>query len=490
MADRESLLESPQDGHELSVNDGELSYSEFVASPRRYLILFLLCISSCLSAYVWICFAPIQPTVSSLFEASALQINVISAIFYISYLPASILGTWLMERHGLRTTLVWGAGFNGACAILKWAGSIIAVSNPQAGYYTVLGGQILGSIGQPLIVNPVPRLSADWFGDKERDLATVISTQTNIFGQLLGSLLPPLIVSDAKSLQMMGLVQAVIGGVVLLVSVLFLKDRPDSPPSASTAAQWQERDDRIGTSNFPSRLVAAGASSGKVAAAFGHASSGHDALAIMWKDSSALLRNRDFNLLNLGFSIATGMAWTLLTVESQLLSPCGYSDDVAGISGAALLALGIVVAFAAAPVMQRTRAYNLLQKVVMGLCAAATVFVLAVNRPGNSALVIGAWLILGAWIQPLLPLTLEHAAEMTYPVPADVSSAVLQTCANIVATIQTFAITPLLDLKGSSDCSTIYTPTAAFVLSFMVLGFLVTLPVRKLLKRQEAESVR
>jgi hypothetical protein len=504
--------------------------SAYPLSRRRFVVLLLLSLSSALSAFQWIYLAPVQPTVTSLFSASPLLVNLISILFFALYLPASVLGIFLMETRGLTACLLWGAGLNAACAALKMAaGYLPAPLLPTYGFGLLVFGQVLGAIGQPLIVNPVPRLSADWYSAEGRDMATVVATQMNILGQLAGNVLPPLLVSDAASLARLGLVQTLLCGAVLVLTAVFVRDRPAHPPSEAARVQWAARREALGRAaegKAAKKAAAEAAARGERAqeapqqhhldagAARGegaqqapqrhhHLDAGDgdyknssssnntvgggadagESMRAMWADTSALFRNRDFNLLNLGFSSATGVGWTLLTVEAQLLSPCGYSDAVAGDSGAALLALGVVAAVAAAPVMSRTRAYCLLQKLVLGFCLAATVLVLLVNRPGNAPLVVGAWLLLGAGLQPLLPLTLEHAAEMTFPVPADVSSAVLQTCANVAAMGQTFALTPLLVSGAAADCSSVVNPASGFVLGFMVLGLAATLPVRKVLKR-------
>lgn len=138
-----------------------------------------------------------------------------------------------------------------------------------------------------------------------------------------------------------------------------------------------------------------------------------------------LLQNGNFLLLMSGFAIATGAVWALLLLEQQLVAPCGYSDETAGILGAALLGTGVVCAFAVGGVMERTKEYVLLQKGNMVLYALAVVGLYASNRPGNTVGLFVAWCSLGAVLEPLMPLTLEHAAEMSYPLPADSSTALL-----------------------------------------------------------------
>lgn len=117
--------------------------------------------------------------------------------------------------------------------------------------------------------------------------------------------------------------------------------------------------------------------------------------------------------------------WALLLLEQQIVGPCGYSDAFCGALGAALLGVGALAAFAFSPIMERTKAYAPLQKGAMAANAAAAAALFASNRPGRPARLLVAWAFLGAVLEPLLPLTLEHAAELSYPVPADASTAVL-----------------------------------------------------------------
>ena len=47
-----------------------------------------------------------------------------------------------------------------------------------------------------------------------------------------------------------------------------------------------------------------------------------------------LAENRNFLFLFCGFTIGTGTSWTVIIMEQQLITPCGYSDFFAGIAGA------------------------------------------------------------------------------------------------------------------------------------------------------------
>lgn len=133
--------------------------------------------------------------------------------------------------------------------------------------------------------------------------------------------------------------------------------------------------------------------------------------------------------------------------------------------------------------MARARTYTNLQKGLMAYTLAATAALLAVTRPGISGAVIACWLAFGAGVQPLIPLSFEHAAEITFPTPADVSAAVLMAAANVLGLAATLGVTPLLGLPDSANCTTSATPAAGFLGGLMAAGLLLTLGIRRVSRR-------
>ena len=319
-----------------------------------------------------------------------------------------------------------------------------------------------------MCLNLPARIAMDWFPVEERDLATTAASMANVLGQMVFSLVAPLLVHTPEQLDRIMFVQWVPGVLIAAGSWVFLKAKPKVAPSAAAAIQWRE-----------AGVIAARAkknSGGDVTRA---------AFDTMWKDVSLLLSNTNFMLLASGFSAGTGMVWAVLILEGQLITPCGFSDAFSGTAGAALLATGIVSAFIVGAVMEATKAYLELQRGVMIAAFAATVGVLAATRPAYPAMLLLAYCLLGAALQPLMPVTLEHAAEMTFPVPADVSTSVLFMMANSFSAFLVLVITPLLSLE--SKCSTVFTPTAALILIIMAAGLVATLSVYRDYRRSSAE---
>ena len=96
--------------------------------------------------------------------------------------------------------------------------------------------------------------------------------------------------------------------------------------------------------------------------------------------------------------------------------------------------------------------------------AAGVLLVLLFVRPGaRPATVVTSWAVMGLMSGTLLngALTMEHAAEMSYPIPANVSIALLSVVSSLVSWLQVVAGTALLQLPNSATCARARTPFAA-----------------------------
>ena len=178
---------------------------------------------------------------------------------------------------------------------------------------------------------------------------------SSTLGAIAFSVLPPLIVRTPDELPRIFLYQLAPGLVVTAVTLTMLRERPKAAPSAAAAQQWRE------SAELRERKL--------------------NGTAELLLQMGTLLQNGNFVRLVVGFSIGCGTVWAVLILEAQLLNPCGYSNQVAGVAGAALLASGIAAAFALGAVMEATRAYWELQQGIMALALAGTVAVRARAPP-------------------------------------------------------------------------------------------------------------
>lgn len=407
-------------------------------SPTRWAVALGYSLQCALNASLWICFSPINNQAQAALGVPALGVNMLSLVYMLLYVPGSALSLWSMERYGLKATL-WAGAVGNAVAAALLAGGAWLPSQPAA-YAVVLLGQVVGGMVQPAYLNAPSRIAADWFSAGERDMATVVLSLSNPIGNALGSLLPGLVVAAPGDVKLYLTYQAAAAAVLLGMALpLLSRDRPPAPPSAAAAARWAEADAAAVAD------AAAGAVSGS--------SSGAQALRRVLHDTRALLRNRAFVCLLVCFGVGLGIFNAVMTVLGQLLHPCGYSDDIAGYCGAALLGAGLVASGLYGAAMERTRAYAAVQRVGVAGAAAASVAMLAALRPDAPGLLVGCFAVFGAALVPLLPVTLENAAEATYPVPEDNSAALLFTAGNLAGIVLIFLFSWLLDRPPSSDCS-------------------------------------
>lgn len=173
----------------------------------------------------------------------------------------------------------------------------------------------------------------------------------------------------------------------------------------------------------------------------------------------------------------------------QMVTPCGYDYTVVGGTGAALLFAGVVGAAVVAPILARYRNYCTMQKVVTVLACSAAVWVLGTGVPGAQGHLIASWLVYGALVAPLIPITLEHAAEVTYPTPPDVSAALLFFSINALCFALTLGLGDMLARYDVSlTCASVVTPFSGLVFFLVLLGALLILPLKSRYLRTEANE--
>ena len=480
----------------------------------RFSVLALFCLGNASNAFLWICFSPIFDATARRFQVSNFAVNMLSLVFLIVYLPASVLTVYLTERYGLRAAILSGCGLN---AIGGWLRFIACYLPPERGasFGLLLIGQLFGAVAQPFFTNLPARVSADWFTAGHRDGATVVGSMANPIGNALGSIIPALVVGSPDDMPTFLLGQAVVFTVLALISFVGVPTAPLTPPSAAAEKRMLQRAqiERAAGANAlsspsatPTSSLAPSAADSLLDRADSEAQLGRDesngcpsleplsetviakhALSAMMSDVRWLLRSRNFMFLCVGFGVGLGVFNALLTLLAQLLQPCGYSADTAGTAGAALLGAGLVAAGIAGGILEKTRAYVPLLRLGIVAALASTLFMLSSLRAGDEGTLIASFGVLGFFLIPLLPVALENAAECSYPIPEDTSSALLMTMGQLVGIVLIFALPPLMSLPASAACDSVATPAAGFILGWMMLAAVSIAFFRKDYRRQAAE---
>jgi len=441
------------------------------------------------------------------YGVSALAVNMLSLVFMIMYLPGSFLGLYTMERYGMRNSLIVGAVLNALCGWIRYFCDAF-VPGDHGAYAVTMVGQVMGAMAQPIFTNLPSRIAGDWFPTSERDLATVVSAMTNPLGNAAGSVVPTLFAVGLGQVVGLMLYQAIWATVLLVAVGLVVRDRPPSPPSAAAALRLpgghpghaSHAVDTPATLAAPGTTAAATAlvplldDDGSEALGMAVPDHAHDsanaAMHRLYADFGSLFRNRNFLCLMTAFGIGLGMFNATLTVLAQYIATCGYGSDVAGYAGGALLGAGLVGAFGVGVLLEKTRAYvRILKGGILG-CLASTLFMLGSMQRDGTAQLVAAFGVMGFCLIPLLPVSLENAAECTYPVPEDNSAALLLLAGQLIGIVMIFVMTPLIQMNPTADCSTIATPVAGLVAGSMLVAASVLLFFRVDYRRQAAEAAR
>ncbi|CAF3664321.1 unnamed protein product [Rotaria sp. Silwood1] len=101
------------------------------------------------------------------------------------------------------------------------------------------------------------------------------------------------------------------------------------------------------------------------------------------QDFINLIKNRHYLILLFCFTLGLALFNTIKTLIEQLIKPSIYTNEDAGIFGAIIIIAGLLNAFLAGFIMDKTDAYRLILKfLLIGACASAIFFILII-RPNQ-----------------------------------------------------------------------------------------------------------
>eukprot|EP01012_Entosiphon_sulcatum_P054075 TRINITY_DN7457_c0_g1_i1.p1 TRINITY_DN7457_c0_g1~~TRINITY_DN7457_c0_g1_i1.p1 ORF type:complete len:491 (+),score=80.42 TRINITY_DN7457_c0_g1_i1:30-1475(+) len=425
--------DSPNTPKEVENSENQNLIGDYILYPRRWLVLLAFSLTSFSNAYQWVMYAPIFDVVSEQYDVGYFFVNLLSLAYFIIFVPGSFPAMWSYERYGLRRTLLIAASLNTTGATVRF----LARGPASSGF--LLGSAITNGLAQTPILGAPALIAGLWFGPSERTTATAIAVLANNLGIATALLLQPILVRSpaagattdpAGVFLASNIFQIAICSTALVLVVLFCRDRPPTPPALTSSAS---------SSTSPS----------------------------LGKSLQGLCR-LDFLAVLVSFSLLTGNFWAIATVFAELFCSFDFDNQQMGLMGF----LSVLVGIACTPLiglgMDRWRRQRMplvpfsyrLPLAVLALLSAITLAVLALAlRLGGSFVVATLiYCVLGGLLNCVVPLALEFAVELTFPIPESVSSGVLMTAANVcgiaIILILTVVIDGKLDLSGSHACVT------------------------------------
>ncbi|KUF87584.1 Para-nitrobenzyl esterase [Phytophthora nicotianae] len=161
-------------------------------------------------------------------------------VYFISYIPCSFVGSWIMDKKGLRYGVLLGGFLQALGAGLRY---FSCVFDPVGEAYVTLLGQILASIAMPFMVNSPAVLSANWFPPQLRATSTSVAVNANAMGTALVYLSAPFIVLSSDEVPYWNLYVALIATVSWIFALFFFRSFPRTGVAQSIVSDVQLRDE-------------------------------------------------------------------------------------------------------------------------------------------------------------------------------------------------------------------------------------------------------
>ncbi|KAG1165314.1 hypothetical protein G6F36_013418 [Rhizopus arrhizus] len=248
--------------------------------------------SSC--AIMWMT-ASSTPTVMADWMAISLtQLNWLSNGSAILNALVSFITPLAYDKLGIRSSLILCGLLN---ALGCWVRTLAILVPIEKRYALFMTGQMIASLGGPLVYNLAAKFVSIWFAPKDRGLASLLlSIQV---GMALGPLLLPLICPTVNQVPRMLLVVSGLSTLAALPTFL-IPPQPAVPPCVS-------------------------------------ATLARDSL---WHGLRSIATHAQFGWLTLMTSVTIGMILSVSVLIMEAIAPFGYSDQQAGLCAASVVFAG------------------------------------------------------------------------------------------------------------------------------------------------------
>jgi MFS family permease len=108
------------------------------------------------------------------------------------YVPGNFLSIAILNRYGMKATIVCGILF---VLIGAWIRCFILFT----GFVPFYIGSMIAATGQPFLMNLPSKVASNWFGDKERAMASSLGSLSVCIGSLISFTMPQFIFKNDYS---------------------------------------------------------------------------------------------------------------------------------------------------------------------------------------------------------------------------------------------------------------------------------------------------
>ena len=316
-------------------------------------------------------------------------ISLLSIIFMAGMIIVSIPSLAAFERFGFKKAVGFGVVLTGVCALLR---GLFGDS-----YTLVLVITVGFAVAQPFLLNSPGLVAGKWFPERERATANSVGLLCSYFGMCVGLLLTPVLLETGMTIKGMLLTYGAVGVVSAILFLVFVKEKPPTPPCPEEEA---------GRSDFKEGIKFA-------------------------------LKKKNFILALLMFFLVFGVFNTFFTMIEPILRNLtneGVDATQVGIIGVIILGIGIVGSLIISMISDKDKRHRRLPYMIVANIIGCIGFALFLAMKGFSGLAVAAALY-GFFIVGSAPLTLTFAAESCYPTSEGTSEGLLMFMGNVAGVL-------------------------------------------------------
>ncbi|XP_050519850.1 feline leukemia virus subgroup C receptor-related protein 2-like [Daktulosphaira vitifoliae] len=420
----------------------------------RWIILGVYILYSMSNAAHWIQYSIISNITGKFYGVSNYSVDLTSTIYMLVYVPLLVPASWLLDKKGLKTTMLIGAGGTVLGAWLK-----VYSAEPDKFLITLLG-QGLIACSQAFILSLPSRLAAVWFGASEVSTACSLGVFGNQLGGALGFLIPPMMVHDSDNLSEIGnefrtmfFSFAIVNTAVFFLVLWSVKSEPLLAPSYAQVAQRKQRDD-------PTIM--------------------NDAFVSSMKD---LMKSKGYVLLLISYGINSGCFYAISTLFSQFILQYfpGHQEDVGRI-GLSLVMSGLAGSILCGYILDKTHLYKETTLVIYtGTLISMVIYAFSLSNSKSIWTIYLTASLLGLFMTGYLPVGYELAIEITYPIAEGTSSGLLNGGTQLIGFILTSVYSWVFATMGDKFAN-------IMIICLLAIGSLLTVFIPPSLKRQAAHK--
>lgn len=436
---------------------------------QRHLVMFAFCLLTATNAFHWVQYTVLDTLITSKLHMSEQLLAFTSTVFMIVYTLGAIPAANLLEKRGLRLTVMLGAVLTLAGALIKCATTQLSTVN------AIIGGQTVVAIAQLFVLGLPPNLAAIWYPPEQQNTATAIAVFANSFGVAASFILPPLLITEAtfdQDLQRLHCQLALCSAITLLAVILFVRSQPDASEQHELTAH------ELGTVSIRSTDVK---------------DIRPDSLLQIYRQ---LFRHRQFLLLFTVYGLSIGVSNAFCTILPRFLArpdlhvPGLQVSRWAGQLGVCYVISGLFGILVVGRLLDRGRRYKLGSIALnVGALLAFAEFAWISTGRWDYWLLFPAAVQMGFCWSAFLMMGFEYAAEITFPLPETISAAILNISTQVFAVLAIELGDLLID---AYNVKASYLALCAVLVGTVVLNLFITdrLPRQAAFQKAKARSSR